>query len=48
MFTAEPVFTIALSSYFLNEKFSNIQTIGASLILLALILANFKLADKST
>ena len=48
MFTAEPVFTIGLSYYFLNEQFSKMQTIGACLILGALIFTNFKLADTST
>ena len=39
-FSAEPVFTIALSYIFLGERFNFSQTLGAIAILSALLLAN--------
>lgn len=42
-FTAEPVFTIILSYFFLGERLSLTQYIGAGFILAALFIANFSL-----
>lgn len=39
-FTAEPVFAIAMSNYFLAETFTFTQTCGATMILLALLISN--------
>ena len=42
-FTAEPVFAILLSYIFLGERFSTTQSIGAVLIVTALIISNLQL-----
>jgi drug/metabolite transporter (DMT)-like permease len=46
-FTAEPVFAIALSFLFLGERFTPVQTIGATMIVIALVLANLRSAITS-
>jgi drug/metabolite transporter (DMT)-like permease len=47
-FSAEPVFTIALSYVFLGERFTFLQTIGAIAILSALLLTTIPLLTKSS
>ena len=44
MFTAEPVFAIALSYTFLGERFTQSQTWGAVIIVVGLLLANYPVA----
>jgi drug/metabolite transporter (DMT)-like permease len=46
-FTAEPVFAIALSFLFLGERFTPAQTAGATMIVVALVLANLTSATAS-
>ena len=46
-FTAEPVFAIFLSYIFLGERFTPPQSLGASLIVAALIISNFPQRSKA-